>query len=72
MADINSNKRRRFGRQTLPLILVGTLAAGGAMAQQAASNEELAKQLANPIAALISLPIQLNYDQNIGPDEAGR
>jgi hypothetical protein len=32
---------------------------------------ELAKKLANPIASLISLPLQYNYDRNIGPDDEG-
>ena len=32
---------------------------------------EIAKKLNNPIAAMISLPFQLNYDENIGPTDQG-
>jgi len=40
-----------------------------ALAQDQAS--VLAKQLSNPVAALISVPFQLNFDQDIGPAEEG-
>jgi hypothetical protein len=43
--------------------------AGPALAAE--SKADLALQLSNPVAALISLPLQLNYDQDIGPDDAG-
>ena len=50
--------------------LVGlALASANARAQQ--SEAELAKAAQNPIAAMISLPLQYNYDQNLGAQDAG-
>jgi hypothetical protein len=53
--------------------LVLALAAPIAAAQEAADDEAaLARKLANPIASLISVPIQFNYDGGYGPLDGER
>lgn len=51
--------------------MLAGLLCGHVAAAEGVSNEQLAKELANPIADLISVPIQLNYDQDIGPRDDG-
>ncbi len=51
------------------IALIALLAAGTAAAADDAA--ALAKKLSNPVAALISVPLQLNYDHDIGPADDG-
>lgn len=57
-----------------PILAAAEQAASGETAQEseAAEQTELAKKLQNPVANLISVPIQNNWDFGIGPANAMR
>ncbi len=54
-----------------PVTPAGAQGAGGA-AQAPPSDADLAQQLSNPVASLVSVPLQFNWDQPVGPDDDTR
>ena len=55
----------------LASLLTGTFLAPAVCFAQGGTAEDLAKQLANPVASLISVPLQSNLDFGIGPKDDG-
>lgn len=49
-----------------------SIAAASVPSSPATSDADLAQKLANPVANLISIPFQFNYDKGFGPDNAPR
>jgi hypothetical protein len=64
---------RQMARAVVLAALGGLLLTGLTLRGQEAADPaaELAKKLANPVAALISVPFQYNYDTNYGEDDEG-
>ncbi len=70
MEQVRLGRKGRIASGTRHALLLLTGAFASASAQEHSANE-LAKQLSNPVADLISVPMQLNWDTDLGPVEDG-
>ncbi len=65
-------RRTRTSLLTLAVALGAVTRLGAQAGGSAAEAEALAKQLSNPVADLVSVPLQFNWDQSVGPNDEPR
>src|SRR5882672_7101361 len=71
------NSQRPHSRQLTGRLAVATIAltlslAAGAQQPATHDADDLAKQLSNPVADLVSVPFQFNWEEGVGPEDATR
>ncbi|MEW6995663.1 transporter [Colwelliaceae bacterium MEBiC 14330] len=71
LTSVNKLIQFKLASQLLLFALLTCSTAAYGQDNEQLDKEALAKQLSNPVAALISVPIQYNYDENIGADDNG-
>jgi hypothetical protein len=55
----------------LAIITLFSITAAHGQHMEAESDADLAQELTNPVADLMTVPIQINFDNNLGPDDDG-
>lgn len=70
MQPCRSGRPMMAGLATV-LVAVSLAAAGPVRAQDQGADAGLAQELTNPLADLITLPVQINLDRDIGPADRG-
>ncbi len=61
--------RAMRGRLAVAVVMATALMIPAPVDAQQADAQDLAKQLSNPVADLVSLPLQFNWENGVGPDE---
>jgi len=69
---MRTDSTRKVWLATMLVVLCCASATGQQSGTTEQGGEDLAKQLSNPIASLVSVPFQFNWEQNVGPSELTR